>query len=179
LERWTFGKQGISVARGGSANDFRNGGATPADLQRLEMRVSYYLSSLPALISIIPTAVAMGAQILIRGWVGVDKLARNNGNRRIQVCDRRRHLCGAAGLLGHRRLGEIQQPQDAVAEEAGATAALFHYAEGDKPEAHAVPIAITNYLKAAIDKEWPAMARESESRDVTHALSRFRLVNNE
>ena len=45
--------------------------------------MSYFLSSLPpwlliALIVAIPTIFAMGAQVLIRKWVGVDKLVNNN-----------------------------------------------------------------------------------------------------
>ena len=58
---------------------------------------------------------------------------------------------------------KFNDAQNAVAEEAGATAALFHYAAGDEPEAIAVRTALANYLRAAIDKEWPAMSRESES----------------
>ena len=45
--------------------------------------MSYFLSSLPLwqlilLVVINPTAVAMAAQLLIRKWVGGDKLAKNN-----------------------------------------------------------------------------------------------------
>jgi hypothetical protein len=43
----------------------------------METRVSYYLSSLElwqliVLIVVLPTAAAIGAQLLIRRWVGVD-----------------------------------------------------------------------------------------------------------
>ena len=34
----------------------------------------------------------------------------------------------------------------------------------------AVRTALANYLKAAIDDEWPAMARETESSATEHAL---------
>jgi len=45
--------------------------------------MSYFLSSLPlwvliALIVVLPTALAMGAQVRIRKWVGFDKLGKNN-----------------------------------------------------------------------------------------------------
>jgi Protein of unknown function (DUF4239) len=137
--------------------------------------VSHYLSSMPlwqliALISIVPTVVAMGAQILIRRWVGVDKLAKNN-----EIAGFKFATVGViyAVLLAFSVIvvwEKFNDAENAVAEEAGATAALFHYAEGNEPNAHAVRKAITNYLKAVIDKEWPAMAHESDDREVTQAL---------
>ncbi|HEY1452059.1 MAG TPA: DUF4239 domain-containing protein [Roseiarcus sp.] len=137
--------------------------------------MSHYLSSLPlwqliAVISIVPTAVAMGVQILIRRWFGVDKLAKNN-----EIAGFKFATVGViyAVLLAFSVIvvwEKFNDAENAVAEEAGATAALFHYVEGNEPEAHAVRKAITNYLKAAIDKEWPAMASESDSREVTRAL---------
>ena len=57
-----------------------------------------------------------------------------------------------------------------VAEEAGAIAALFHYTDGKEPEALAVRTALANYLKTAIEKDWPAMAREKESPELERAL---------
>lgn len=137
--------------------------------------MSHYLSSLPlwqliALISIVPTAVAMGAQISIRRWVGVEKLAKNN-----EIAGFKFATVGViyAVLLAFSVIvvwEKFNEAENAVADEAGATAALFHYVEGNEPEARAVRNAITNYLKAAIDTEWPAMARESDSREVTKAL---------
>ena len=50
---------------------------------------------------------------------------------------------------------KFNDAQTTVAEEAGATAALFRYAEGKEPEAIAVRAALVNYLKTAIDEEWP------------------------
>jgi len=157
------------------ADDFDSGGATPVDPQPLEGPVSHYLSSLPLwllilLISIVPTAIAMVAQILIRRWVGVDKLAKNN-----EIAGFKFATVGViyAVLLAFSVIvvwEKFNDAENAVAEEAGATAALFHYAEGNDPEAHAVRKAITNYLKVVIDKEWPAMALESDTRDATHAL---------
>ena len=48
-----------------------------------DANLSYFLSSLPLwqlilLVVVIPTAVAMAAQLVIRSWAGVDKLAKNN-----------------------------------------------------------------------------------------------------
>ena len=75
--------------------------------------MSYYLSSLElwqliVLIVALPTAAAIGAQLLIRQWVGVDKLAKNNEIAGFKFATVGSHLCGAAGLHGHRRLGKVQ-----------------------------------------------------------------------
>jgi Protein of unknown function (DUF4239) len=137
--------------------------------------LSYFLSSLPlwlliAVIVVIPTALAMGAQVLIRKWVGVDKLVSNN-----EIAGFKFATVGViyAVLLAFTVIvvwEKFNDAQSAVANEAGATAALFHYTEGKEPEAMAVRTALVNYLKAAIEDEWPAMARETESPATEHAL---------
>ena len=58
-----------------------------------------------------------------------------------------------------------------MANEAGATAALFRYTEGKEPEELAVRTVLTNYLNADIDDEWPAMAHEAESPLTQRALN--------
>ena len=58
-----------------------------------------------------------------------------------------------------------------MANEAGATAALFRYTEGKQPEAIAVRMALANYLRLAIDDEWPATAHEAESPLTQRALN--------
>jgi hypothetical protein len=138
--------------------------------------VSYFLSSLPLwqlilLVSIIPTAIAMGAQILIRRLAGVDKLVKNN-----EIAGFKFATVGViyAVLLAFSVIvvwEKFNNAQDAVAEEAGAIAALFHYSEGNEAEAQAVRTAVANYLKLTIDKEWPAMARQANSHEVTLALN--------
>jgi Protein of unknown function (DUF4239) len=142
---------------------------------RLETRLSYFLSSLPlwlliAVIVVIPTALAMVAQVLIRRWVGVDKLVNNN-----EIAGFKFATVGViyAVLLAFTVIvvwGKFNDAQTGVADEAGATAALFHYSEGKDPEALAVRTALVNYLNAAIEDEWPAMARETESLATHHAL---------
>jgi len=137
--------------------------------------VSYYLSSLPlwllmALVVVIPTATAMGAQLLIRRWVGFANLAKNN-----DIAGFKFATVGViyAVLLAFSVIvvwEKFSDAETAVAEEAGATAALFHYAEGKDPEAVAVRTALANYLKAAIGTDWSAMAREEESPAAEHAL---------
>jgi hypothetical protein len=144
-------------------------------LNPVEMSVSYFLSSLPLWLLIvvvvgIPTALAMGAQALIHERVGVTKLARNN-----EIAGFKFATVGViyAVLLAFTVIvvwEKFNDAQSAVANEAGATAALFRYAQGKEPEAIAMRTALTNYLKAAIDDDWPAMAGEAESPATVHAL---------
>jgi hypothetical protein len=139
------------------------------------MRVSYFLSSLPLwqlilLVVIIPTAVAMAAQLLIRKWVGGDKLAKNN-----EIAGFKFATVGViyAVLLAFTVIAvweKFSEAQTAVADEAGAISALDHFAGNKSPEAAALRTALVGYLNAAITDEWPIMAREGESRATEHAL---------
>jgi hypothetical protein len=127
--------------------------------------VSYYLSSLPlwqliVLIVFVPTAVAIGAQLLIRRWVGVDKLAKNN-----EIAGFKFATAGViyAVLLAFTVIAvweKFSEAQTAVSDEAAAIAALHHYTDGADPESLVVRTALINYVKAAIDEE-----RNGESRD--------------
>ena len=137
--------------------------------------MSYFLSSFPlwlliAVIVVAPTALAMAVQVLIRKSVGIDKLVKNN-----EIAGFKFATVGViyAVLLAFTVIvvwEKFSDAQTVVADEAGATSALFHYAEGNEPEAMAARTALVNYLKAAIDDEWPAMARETESAATEHAL---------
>ena len=137
--------------------------------------MSYFLSSLPLWLLIlaivaIPTALAMAAQALIHERVGVAKLAKNN-----EIAGFKFATVGViyAVLLAFTVIvvwEKFNDAQSAVANEAGATAALFRYAQGKEPEATAMRTALTHYLKAAIEDDWPAMAREAESPATVHAL---------
>jgi hypothetical protein len=149
---------------------------TAVILRRLEMRVSYFLSSLPLwqlilLVVVIPTAAAMTAQLLIRKWVGGDRLAKNN-----EIAGFKFATVGViyAVLLAFTVIAvweKFSQAQDAVTDEAGAISALDHFVEGDSPEAVAVRKALVDYLSAAINDECPTMAREGESPATEHALN--------
>src|SRR5271168_2123119 len=139
------------------------------------MRVSFYLSSLPtwqlvALVVVLPTAIAMAAQILIHRWVGFEKLAKNN-----EIAGFKFATVGViyAVLLAFTVIAvweKFSEAQTAVADEAGAISALDHFAEGKSPEAAALRTALVGYLNAAITDEWPIMAREGESPATVHAL---------
>jgi uncharacterized protein DUF4239 len=146
-----------------------------ATRERPEGGVSYFLSSLPlslmiALIVVAPTAAAMVAQVLIRKWVGVERLAKNN-----EIAGFKFATVGViyAVLLAFTVIvvwEKFSAAEAAVANEAGATAALFRYADGKEPEAVALRAALVAYLNADVEDEWPAMARESESPATQRAL---------
>ena len=137
--------------------------------------MSYYLSSLPLwqltiLVVIIPTGIAMAAQLLIRKWVGGDTLAKNN-----EIAGFKFATIGViyAVLLAFTVIAvweKFSEAQNSVADEAGAISSLDHFAEGDRPEAVALRTALVGYLNAAIKDEWPTMAREGESPVTQHAL---------
>jgi hypothetical protein len=140
--------------------------------------VSHFLATVPlwlliVLVVVIPTVLAMIAQLLIRRWVGIETLAKNN-----EIAGFKFATVGViyAVLLAFSVIvvwEKFNEAQTTVAEEAGATAALFHYAEGKEPEAIAVRAALVNYLKTAIDEEWPAMSLESEAHGLTQALNQL------
>ena len=140
--------------------------------------MSHFLATVPlwlliVLVVVIPTVLAMIAQLLIRRWVGMETLAKNN-----EIAGFKFATVGViyAVLLAFSVIvvwEKFNDAQTTVAEEAGATAALFRYAEGKEPEAIAVRGALVNYLKAAIDEEWPAMSLESEAHGLTQALNQL------
>jgi Protein of unknown function (DUF4239) len=140
--------------------------------------VSHFLATVPlwlliVLVVVIPTVLAMIAQLLIRRWVGMETLAKN-----YEIAGFKFATVGViyAVLLAFSVIvvwEKFNDAQTTVAEEAGATAALFRYAEGKEPEAIAVRAALVNYLKTAIDEEWPAMSLESEAHGLTQALNQL------
>jgi hypothetical protein len=140
--------------------------------------VSHFLATVPlwlliVLVVVIPTVLAMIAQLLIRRWVGIETLAKNNeiaGFKFATVGVIYPVLLAFSVIVVWEKFNEAQTT---VAEEAGATAALFRYAEGKEPEAIAVRAALVNYLKTAIDEEWPAMSLESEAHGLTQALNQL------
>ena len=139
--------------------------------------MSYFLSSLPLwqlilLLVVAPTVIAMGAQLLIRRWVGVEALARNN-----EIAGFKFATVGViyAVLLAFTVIvvwEKFNEAEVSVAQEAGATAALFRYAQGQDAEAQALRRALAIYVRSVIDEEWPAMGAMSESHASTVALNR-------
>jgi hypothetical protein len=137
--------------------------------------VSLFLSGLPLwvsaiLIVILPTALAMYGPILTRRWVALERLTLNNevaGFKFAVVGVIYAVLLAFAIIIAWQRFSDAE---DAVVREAGAAATLYRLAAGAEPEAVATRKALGEYLRASIQDEWPKMAREGESRDVTQAL---------
>ena len=124
------------------------------------------------LIVVLPTAVAMGAQVLDPPMGRRREAGQEQRNRRIQIRDRRRHLCGAPGLRGDRRLGKVQRSPERRRRRSrrdGGPLPLYR-GRGARGRRRAERRSPTT-SRAAIDNDWPAMARESESHD-GHAGSR-------
>jgi hypothetical protein len=137
--------------------------------------MSYVLSELPlwALILavvVIPTSLAIGLQVLVRRSVGVDKLALNN-----EVAGFIFAIIGVvyAVLLAFVVIAvweKFSEGQTSVARESAAAAALFYYSEGTELEAAKLHESLINYLRLAIESDWPAMATDTEDAKTTEAL---------
>src|SRR6516162_4330822 len=135
--------------------------------------MSHSLSELPLwelilAVIVIPTAIAIGFQVLVRRWVGIDRLVLNN-----EVAGFIFAIIGVvyAVLLAFVVIAvwdKFSEGQTSVARESAA-AALFQYAEGAEPEAAKLHESLVGYLRLAIEKDWPAMAANSEDTETTDA----------
>jgi hypothetical protein len=137
--------------------------------------VSLFLSGLPLWIAVIllvvlPTIAAMGGQALMRRQIGFERLASNNEIAGIKFAT----VGGIYGVLLAFAVvvvwGKFSDAETAVLQEAGASATLYRLAAGPEPESVATRAALSNYLRLTIDREWPLMATERESREATQAL---------
>ena len=137
--------------------------------------MSHFLSGLPlwALILaviVIPTSIAIGFQVLVRRSVGLDRLALNN-----EVAGFIFAIIGVvyAVLLAFVVIAvweKFSEGQTSVARESAVAAALFYYSEGTEPEAAKLHESLINYLRLAIESDWPAMATDTEDAKTTEAL---------
>jgi hypothetical protein len=137
--------------------------------------MTYLLSELPLwqlilVLVVVPTAVAVGFQLLVRRSVGVDHLALNN-----EVAGFIFAIIGVvyAVLLAFVVIAvweKFSEGQTSVARESAAAAALFYYSDGPEPEAAKFRESLVHYLRAAIESDWPAMATETEDDKTTDAL---------
>jgi Na+/melibiose symporter-like transporter len=140
-----------------------------------EPKLSFFLSGLPlwaaaSLLVVLPTIAAMCGLILIRRRVGLERLATNNeiaGFKFATVGVIYAVLLAFAVIVVWEKFNEAET---AVVQEAGAAATLYRLASGPEPEAVATRVALTNYLRLAIDRDWPQMAAGKESHEVTQAL---------
>jgi hypothetical protein len=107
---------------------------------------------------------------LVRRQIGLERLSTNN-----EIAGFKFATVGViyAVLLAFAVIVVWEMYSDAetaVVEEAGASATIFRLVEGSDPESVATRAAMADYLCLAIDRDWPMMAREKESPDVTKAL---------
>jgi Protein of unknown function (DUF4239) len=135
-----------------------------------------YLAGLPLwqailLVVILPTIIAVCGQLLVRKSVGLERLTTNNeiaGFKFATVGVIFAVIVAFAVIVVWEKFAEAES---AVAQEGGAAATLYRLVAAPDPKMKATREALTNYLKLAIEKEWPAMAAGKASRSVTDALS--------
>jgi predicted membrane chloride channel (bestrophin family) len=138
--------------------------------------VSLFLAGCPLwlgtfLLVILPTIAAMCGMVLVRHWIGFEYLRINNevaGFKFATVGVIYAVLLAFAVIVAWERFSDAEA---AVVHEAGSAATLYRLAAGPEPEASETRAALSNYLKLAIAVDWPRMAAERESREVTTALN--------
>ena len=126
-----------------------------------------------AFILLVPTTIfAMCGPAIVRRYVPLDRLSANNevaGFKFATVGVIYAVLLAFAILVVWERFNKADSD---VANEASAAATVFRLTQGlDADHGVAVRHATTNYLKEAVDKDWPAMGHGTSSRDVTIALT--------
>ena len=135
-----------------------------------------FLTTLPlwlsALILIVPTTLAaMAGPFIVRRYVELTRLRTNN-----EVAGFKFATIGVlyAVLLAFAVVvvwEKFNQADSEVAKEAGAAATVFLLTNGLHAEhGAAIRKATADYLTAAVNKDWPAMANEIDSPAVTEAL---------
>jgi Protein of unknown function (DUF4239) len=118
------------------------------------------------------TLIAMTGPIIVRRQVTLERLTTNN-----EVAGFKFAVVGVlyAVLLAFAVIVVWEKFNDAekdVAQEAGAAATIYRLSEGLGSETTpAVKGAVTNYLRAAITEDWPAMSQGKISREATRALN--------
>jgi Protein of unknown function (DUF4239) len=137
--------------------------------------VLLFLSGLPLwaailLMVVLPTILAMCGLVIVRRVVGLERLTSNNeiaGFKFATVGVIYAVLVAFAVIVAWEKFSEAQA---AVVKEAGASTTVYRLTAGDDPKMMAVREALGNYLRLAIDRDWPQMAVERRSREVTQAL---------
>jgi uncharacterized protein DUF4239 len=137
--------------------------------------VSLFLSGLPLWITtlflvVVPTIIAMCGPVVIRRKVGLERLTTNNeiaGFKFATVGVIYAVLLAFAVIVVWERFSDAET---AVLQEAGASATLYRLTAGADPDATAARDALSNYLKLAIEQDWPQMAAEGASNEARKAL---------
>ena len=138
--------------------------------------MSLFLAGCPLWVSamllvILPSLAAMQGLVLVRRYVGLARLAHNNevaGFKFAVVGVIYAVMLAFAIIVVWQRYNEAEA---AVIQEAGAAATLYRLAAGPEPEAAQTRDSLTSYLNIAISNDWPAMAREKVSPEVTAELN--------
>ncbi|MGO9547628.1 MAG: DUF4239 domain-containing protein [Rhodomicrobium sp.] len=134
-----------------------------------------FLSGLPLwaailLLVVLPTLLAMCGPILVRRSVSLEHLTSNNeiaGFKFATVGVIYAVLVAFAVIVVWEKFSEAQA---AVVKEAGASETLYRLWAGPDPKMIAIRADLSDYLKLAVERVWPSMAREKESHEVTAAL---------
>ena len=123
------------------------------------------------LIVVLPTAAAMGASLLIRRKIALERLAENN-----EVAGFKFAVLGVvyAVLLGFVVIvvwEKFRDAENAVMQEASSAVAISRLVSGlDPAAASAVRLHLIDYVEAVIAEDWPAMAKSQMSPHVSTAL---------
>jgi hypothetical protein len=128
------------------------------------------------IVIIVPTVLAMLGPVLVRRFVVLDRLTTNN-----EVAGFKFAVLGVvyAVLLGFAVIvvwEKFHDAEEAVVQEAGAALALARLAgglpEGSQPgQGGALRAHVSAYLHAAIEQDWPAVARAKLSPAATQAVN--------
>src|SRR3984893_5956152 len=141
----------------------------------MEHDLQLFFAALPPwkaaiLVVVLPTAIAMFGPVLMRRIFGIERLTVNN-----EIAGFKFAVVGVISgfLLPFSAIStgdKFSEAQVSVIEEAAAASAIYQLTNGPEQDQLAVRGALSNYLKLAIDKDWPAMEVEQESEEVSGAL---------
>jgi hypothetical protein len=140
--------------------------------------MALFLSGLPVwaafiLLVVLPTIIALCGLIVSRRWFNKEHLTVNNevaGFKFATVGVIYSVLVAFAVIVVWEKFNEAER---VVVQEAGAAAILYRLTAGSDPALVATRAALVNYLKLAIERDWPRMAVEKSSHEVSDALDKL------
>lgn len=137
--------------------------------------MSLLLSGLPLwaqllLLVVLPTVLALLGPIVLRRWLGYERLAINNeiaGFKFATIGVIYSVLVAFAVIVVWEKFNDAE---NAVVQEAAAAATLYQLTAGAEPATVAARAALRGYLKTVVEDEWPAMAKGGETAGAGKAL---------
>ncbi len=140
--------------------------------------MALFLSGLPlwaafSLVVVLPTILALCGLFFSRRWFNKEHLTVNNeiaGFKFATVGVIYSVLMAFAVIVVWEKFSEAEK---VVVQEAGAAATLYRLTAGSEPALIATREALATYLKLAIERDWPRMAVEKGSHQVTDALDKL------